>query len=75
MQGINKSLDHYIARMETIVQKMGANAPNDNTQCRRLIDGLWDPDAQKFISLQRPVDLAAAKEQAQNWEEVQLSQQ
>ena len=54
---------------------MGAHAPNEDTQKRRLIDGLWDPKAQKYISLRRPADLAAAKQEARNWEEVQLSQQ
>ena len=62
-------------RMETIVRKMGAGAPDDDTQKRRLIDGLRDPDAQKFVGLQRPANLATAKQEARNWEEVQLRQQ
>ncbi|MCO5612406.1 hypothetical protein L7F22_066673 [Adiantum nelumboides] len=74
-QGINESIDHYIQRMETIVRKMGASAPNDDTKKRRLIDCLRDPNAQQYVSLRRPVDLAAAKQEARNWEEVQLSQQ
>ena len=47
--------------METIVRKMGANAPDDMTQKRRFIDGLKDDEAQNYVSLRRPVDLAVAK--------------
>lgn len=75
LQGVNESIDNYIQRMETIVRKMGANAPNDDTQKRRLVDGLRDIEAQKYVGLRRPADLAAAKQEARNWEEVQISQQ
>ncbi|KAH7432361.1 hypothetical protein KP509_07G018900 [Ceratopteris richardii] len=30
-QGINESINHYIQRMETLMRKMGTNAPNDET--------------------------------------------
>ena len=75
LQGINESIDNYIQHMETIVRKMGANAPDDITQKRRFIDGLRDEDAQNYVSLRRPADLAAAKQEARNWEEVKLKQQ
>ncbi|KAH7288164.1 hypothetical protein KP509_31G014900 [Ceratopteris richardii] len=74
-QGINESIDNYIQRMETLVRKMGANAPNDETLKRRFIAGLRDPTAQQHISLTRPATLIDAKEQARLWEEVQLCQQ
>ncbi|KAH7422302.1 hypothetical protein KP509_12G002700 [Ceratopteris richardii] len=74
-QGVNESIDNYIQRMETLVRKMGANAPNDETLKRRFISGLRDPTAQQHISLTRPATLMDAKEQARLWEEVQLCQQ
>ncbi|KAH7278990.1 hypothetical protein KP509_38G068400 [Ceratopteris richardii] len=74
-QGVNESIDNYIQRMETLVRKMGANAPNDETLKRRFIAGLRDPTAQQHISLTRPATLIDAKEQAMLWEEVQLCQQ
>ncbi|KAH7372581.1 hypothetical protein KP509_17G011300 [Ceratopteris richardii] len=74
-QGVNESIDNYIERMETLVRKMGANAPNDETLKRRFITGLRDPTAQQHISLTRPATLIDAKEQAGLWEEVQLCQQ
>ncbi|KAH7432433.1 hypothetical protein KP509_07G022300 [Ceratopteris richardii] len=61
--------------METLVRKMGVNAPNDETLKRRFIAGLRDPAAQQHISLMRPANLIAAKEKARVWEEVQLGQQ
>ncbi|MCO5598982.1 hypothetical protein L7F22_053081 [Adiantum nelumboides] len=75
LQGVNESIDHYIKRMETIARKMGVHVPNDDTQKRRFIDGLRDVNAQQFVGLRRPADLATAKQEACNWEEVQLSQQ
>ncbi|KAH7288040.1 hypothetical protein KP509_31G008900 [Ceratopteris richardii] len=74
-QGVNESIDNYIQRMETLVRKMGANTPNDETLKRRFIAGLRDPTAQQHISLTRPATLIDAKEQARLWEEVQLCQQ
>ncbi|KAH7364963.1 hypothetical protein KP509_18G000900 [Ceratopteris richardii] len=74
-QGVNESIDNYIQRMETLVRKMGVNAPNDETLKRRFISGLRDPTAQQHISLTRPATLMDAKEQARLWEEVQLCQQ
>ncbi|KAH7441806.1 hypothetical protein KP509_03G055400 [Ceratopteris richardii] len=74
-QGVNESIDNYIQRMETLVRKMGANAPNDETLKRRFIAGLRDPTVQQHISLTRPATLIDAKEQARLWEEVQLWQQ
>ncbi|KAH7300825.1 hypothetical protein KP509_24G080500 [Ceratopteris richardii] len=74
-QGVNESIDNYIQRMEMLVRKMGANAPNDETLKRRFILGLRDPTAQQHISLTRPATLMDAKEQARLWEEVQLCQQ
>ncbi|KAH7278986.1 hypothetical protein KP509_38G068200 [Ceratopteris richardii] len=74
-QGVNESIDNYIQRMETLVRKMGVNAPNDETLKRRFISGLRDPTAQQHISLTRPATLMDAKEQASLWEEVQLCQQ
>ncbi|KAH7281883.1 hypothetical protein KP509_35G000800 [Ceratopteris richardii] len=70
-QGVNESIDNYIQRMETLVRKMGANAPNDETLKRRFISGLRDPMAQQHISLTRPATLMDAKEQARLWEEGQ----
>ncbi|KAH7282890.1 hypothetical protein KP509_35G051700 [Ceratopteris richardii] len=61
--------------METLVRKMGTNAPNDETLKRRFIAGLRDPTAQQHISLTRLATLIDAKEQARLWEEVQLCQQ
>ncbi|KAH7432586.1 hypothetical protein KP509_07G029400 [Ceratopteris richardii] len=61
--------------METLVRKMGANAPNEDTLKRRFIAGLRDPSAQQHISLSRPATLVAAKDVAHVWEEVQLGQQ
>ncbi|KAH7301173.1 hypothetical protein KP509_23G015100 [Ceratopteris richardii] len=74
-QGVNESIDHYIQRMETLVRKMGANAPNEDTLKRRFIAGLRDPSAQQHISLSQPATLVAAKDVARVWEEVQLGQQ
>ncbi|KAH7315794.1 hypothetical protein KP509_21G065900 [Ceratopteris richardii] len=74
-QGFNESIDNYIQRMETLVRKMGANAPNDETWKRRFIARLKDLMTQQHISLTRPTTLIAAKEQARLWEEVQLCQQ
>ncbi|KAH7434202.1 hypothetical protein KP509_06G005600 [Ceratopteris richardii] len=74
-QGVNESIDNYIQRMETLVRKMGANAPNDETLKRRFIAGLRDPTAQQHISLTRLATSIDAKEQARLWEEVQLCQQ
>ncbi|KAH7447749.1 hypothetical protein KP509_01G119300 [Ceratopteris richardii] len=74
-QGVNESIDNYIQRMETLVRKMGTNAPNDETLKRRFISGLRYPTAQQHISLTRPATLMDAKEQARLWEEVQLCQQ
>lgn len=54
---------------------MGASAPSDDTQKRCLIDGLHDPKAKKKVSWQRPTNLQATRQEACNWEEVQLSQQ
>ncbi|KAH7438544.1 hypothetical protein KP509_04G019600 [Ceratopteris richardii] len=74
-QEVNESIDNYIQRIETLVRKMGANAPNDETLKRRFISGLRDPTVQQHISLTRPATLMDAKEQARLWEEVQLCQQ
>ncbi|KAH7297787.1 hypothetical protein KP509_25G012500 [Ceratopteris richardii] len=74
-QGVNESIDNYIERMETLVRKMGANAPNEDTLKRRFIAGLRDPSAQQHISLSRPATLVASKDVARVWEEVQLGQQ
>ncbi|KAH7281655.1 hypothetical protein KP509_36G056900 [Ceratopteris richardii] len=61
--------------METLVRKMGANAPNEVTLKRRFIAGLRDSSAQQHISLSRPATSVAAKDVARMWEEVQLGQQ
>lgn len=53
---------------------MGAIVPDDDTQKRRHIDGLCNPGAQKYVSLQWLVDLANTKQEAQNWEKVKLIQ-
>ncbi|KAI5079959.1 hypothetical protein GOP47_0005438 [Adiantum capillus-veneris] len=45
-QGVNESIDHYIQRMETILRKMENVVPSEDTQKRRLVDGLRDPNAQ-----------------------------
>ncbi|KAH7428833.1 hypothetical protein KP509_09G019900 [Ceratopteris richardii] len=74
-QGVNESIDNYIQRMESLVRKMGANAPNNETLKRRFISGLRDPTVQQHISLTRPATLIDAKEKARLWEEVQLCQQ
>lgn len=60
--------------METIVQKMGVDAPSNNIQKRRFIDGLCDPELQKLVSLTRPIDLATTKQEALNWEEVKINE-
>ena len=67
-------MDHYIGRIEMLVRKMGILAPSDSTQKRNFIDGLRDPNAQKFVSLHKPIDLAMAKQEAPNGEEVKMSQ-
>lgn len=53
-----------------MVRKLGANAPNNDTQKCRLIEGLRYPEAQKHLSLRRPTNLVATKQEATNWEEV-----
>lgn len=58
------------------MRKMGVNVPNEDTQKNRLIDGLQDPKAQKYVILERPAHFAAiAKQEAKKWVEVQLNQQ
>ena len=60
--------------METLVRRMGVFAPNDFTQRRKFIDGLCKPEAQKFVRLSMPIDLATVKQEARNWEEVKINQ-
>ena len=71
---MNEDIDHSIGRMEMPMRKLGIFAPNNSTQKRHFIDGLCDPDAQKFVSLHKPIDLAMAKQEAHNWEEVKMNQ-
>ena len=46
------------------MRKMGIYSPNDSTQKRNFVHGLHDPDAQKFVSLRKPIDLVVAKKEA-----------
>ena len=73
-QCFNEDIDHYIQRMETLVRRMGVFAPNDTTQKRKFIDGLCNLEAQTVVRLSIPIDLATAKQEARNWEEVEISQ-
>ena len=40
-----------------------------------FIDGLRDPDAQKFASLRKPIDLVMTMKFSHNWEEFEINQE
>ena len=53
---------------------MGVYAPCNSTQSRQFINGLRNPEAQQFVSLSKPIDLVAAKQEARKWDVAELNQ-